>query len=72
MIRRQAVQECNILDNIFTFFVVAEWAHHERPYFAIMLLDFEKAYDRVDWYFLEGTLLRLGFPQEWIASISAL
>lgn len=37
-----------------------------------MLLDFEKAYDRVDWDFWEGTLLRLGFPQLWIVGISSL
>ena len=29
---------------------------------AILLLDFGKASDRVDWVFLEGTLLKLGFP----------
>ncbi|MCO5602961.1 hypothetical protein L7F22_057102 [Adiantum nelumboides] len=37
-----------------------------------MLLDFEKAYDRVDWGFLEGTLSRMGFPYAWIQGISAL
>ena len=28
----------------------------------IFMLDFEKAYGRVDWGFLQGTLLKLGFP----------
>ena len=37
-----------------------------------MLLDFEKAYDRVDWDFLEGSMLRMGFPQRWITGVSAL
>ncbi|MCO5606806.1 hypothetical protein L7F22_060997 [Adiantum nelumboides] len=37
-----------------------------------MLLDFEKAYDKVDWGFLEGTLHRMGFPDAWIRGISAL
>ena len=37
-----------------------------------VLLDFEKAYDRVDWDFLEGTMARLGFPQAWISGVSAL
>ena len=39
---------------------------------AILLLDFEKAYDRVDWGFLEGTLSRFGFADEWIRGVSAL
>ena len=37
-----------------------------------MLLDFEKAYDRGDWDFLEGSMLRMGFPQRWITRVSAL
>ena len=28
----------------------------------VLLLDFEKAYDRVDWCFLEEVMLWLGFP----------
>ena len=39
---------------------------------AIFSLDFEKAYDRVDWGFLEGTLSRFGFDDEWIRGVSAL
>ncbi|MCO5582904.1 hypothetical protein L7F22_036806 [Adiantum nelumboides] len=39
---------------------------------SILLLDFEKAYDRVDWGFLEGTLLRLGFEAGWIRGVTAL
>ena len=39
---------------------------------ALLFLDFEKAYDRVDWSFLEGTLSRMGFPQQWITGVSAL
>ena len=39
---------------------------------AILLLDFEKAYDRVDWTFLEAAMLRMGFPPVWIRGVSAL
>lgn len=52
----------SILDNMFTFFKVAQWAQHERQHLAILRFDFEKANDKVDWDFLERTLLRLGFP----------
>ncbi|MCO5598408.1 hypothetical protein L7F22_052503 [Adiantum nelumboides] len=39
---------------------------------AVLLLDFEKAYDRVDWGFLEGSLDRMGFPLARIRGVSAL
>ena len=39
---------------------------------AILLLDFEKAYDRVDWDFLEGTLSRFGFENKWIRGVTGL
>ncbi|MCO5563935.1 hypothetical protein L7F22_017587 [Adiantum nelumboides] len=60
------VQNCSILDNVVTFYETVEWARHVEQPTAILLLDFEKAYDRVDWDFLEGTLSRMGFPQPWI------
>ena len=66
------VQDRSILDNIFTFSEATEWAQHSGQHLAILLLDFEKAYDRVDWSFLEGTLSRFGFPDEWIRGISSL
>ena len=38
----------------------------------MLFLDFEKAYDKVDWDFMEGTLLRMGFPNRWIRGVSTL
>jgi hypothetical protein len=38
----------------------------------MLLLDFKKAYDRVKWGFLEGTLNKLGFSSTWIAWVSSL
>ena len=38
----------------------------------IVLLDFEKSYDRVDWNFLEGIMLRFGFHTQWINMVSML
>lgn len=48
------VQNRSDLDNIFTFSEATEWAQHSGQHLAILLLDFQKAYDRVDWFFLEG------------------
>ena len=35
-----------------------------------MLLDFEKAYDRISWEFLEAVVAALGFEQQWIHGTS--
>ncbi|MCO5600811.1 hypothetical protein L7F22_054927 [Adiantum nelumboides] len=62
----------SILDNVVTFYDAVEWTRQMGQPTAIMLLDFEEAYDRVDRGFLEGTLHRMGFPNAWIRGISAL
>ena len=36
------------------------------------MLDFEKAYDRVERSFLEGTMAKMGFSQKWIKGVSSL
>ena len=45
------VQDWSILDNVFTFYEAVEWARELHQSITIMLLDFEKAYERVDWDF---------------------
>ncbi|MCO5563867.1 hypothetical protein L7F22_017517 [Adiantum nelumboides] len=66
------VHDRSILDNVVTFYEAVEWARQLEQPIAIMLLDFEKAYDRLDWAFLQGTLSRMGFSQPWIRGIFAL
>ncbi|MCO5605356.1 hypothetical protein L7F22_059539 [Adiantum nelumboides] len=56
----------SILDNVVTFYETVEWARVTEQPTVIMLLDFEKAYDKVDWGVLEGTLSRMGFPDAWM------
>ena len=58
------IQDRCILDNIFCYHQAVEWARSTSTPLALLFLDFEKAYDRVDWSFLEGTLARMGFPQQ--------
>ena len=66
------LQDRSIFDNIFLFSEMITLAQHHKQSLAIQLLDFEKAYNKVDWDFLEAVLLRLGFPIAWIKGVSAL
>ena len=66
------IKERSILDNIFLFWESVAVARKSNQYLTVMLLDFEKAYDRVDWSFLEGTMAKMGFAENWIKGISSL
>ena len=61
-----------ITDNILIAF---ESLHHMKTTctgkisFMALKLDMSKAYDRVEWIFLEKILLRMGFQELWVALI---
>jgi hypothetical protein len=57
----------SIIDNVFLAIEAMEWATETNQPMVMLLLDFEKAYDRVEWGFLEGTLNKLGFNSTWIS-----
>ena len=60
------------LDNIFTFWGPATLACSCREPLVILLLDFEKAYDRVDWAFLKAMMHCMGFSKDWIRGVALL
>jgi hypothetical protein len=61
----------SIIDNVFLAIESMDWAvETSQP--MVMLLDFEKAYDRVEWGFLEGALTKLGFDETWVRWVRAL
>ena len=60
------------MDNVFMFWEATAAAVKNKQNLAILLLDFEKAYDRVDWNLLEGIMSRLGFTEAWIKGVSCL
>ena len=61
-----------ITDNVLIAF---ESLHHmktnctRRTGFMAFKLDMSKAYDRVEWCFLEKILLKMGFQESWVAMI---
>ena len=40
-------------------------AKKTNQHMACLMLDFEKAYDRVQWPFLDKVMERLGLPSKW-------
>ena len=60
------------MDNVYTFSESTALGAKSKQKLAIIMLDFEKAYDHVDWDFLLGALARFGFSQEWITCFSSL
>ena len=61
-----------ILDNIFLAFEAMEWSLENQHELSLLLLDFEKAYDRVSWSFLQQTMKRMGFADIWVKQVLSL
>ena len=61
-----------ILDNIFLAFEAIEWTLESNQNISMLLLDFEKAYDRVSWKFLSQTMEKMGFHDTWIKQVMSL
>lgn len=62
----------SILDNIFAAEESMQWVVESRQNLVLMLLDYEKAFDRVNWTFLQEVMCKLGFDEtfiKWTASL---
>jgi hypothetical protein len=58
-----------IIDNTLIAFEclhAMEQANNKCKEFEVLKLDLTKAYGHVDWVYLEGILLRLGFHRQWV------
>ncbi|KAJ9564765.1 hypothetical protein OSB04_000731 [Centaurea solstitialis] len=60
----------NILDGVLVANEVVDFIRGKKRKGLIFKVDFEKAYDSVNWNFLLDTLRRMGFRDKWIRWIS--
>jgi len=66
------VEGRSILDNVFMAQEALEWAEENNQDLVLLLLDFEKAFDRIEWDFLFKTLKTLGFSDVWVRWVKLL
>lgn len=53
-----------ILDNVFLAYEAMEWANESNQDMVLLMIDFEKAYDRVNWTFLKSVMRKLDTCEE--------
>ena len=61
-----------ITDNVLVAFKLMHYLDHKKEgkeSFMAVKLDMSKAYDRVEWNFVEGVMKRLGFHEKWVGGI---
>jgi hypothetical protein len=66
------IERRSILDNNFLAQEALVWAPKNGQELVLLLLDFEKTFDKIEWNFLFPTLSKLGFCPTWIQWISSL
>ena len=62
----------SIMDNVILFWEAVAMAGETRQNLACLMLDFEKAYDQVQWSFLEEVMKVIELPREWRCAAHAL
>ena len=63
------MQGRNMLDGVVILHETVHEMHTKKLNGVIFKIDFEKAYDKVNWPFLQQTLRMKGFSDEWCALI---
>jgi hypothetical protein len=66
------VEGRSILDNIFMAQDSLSWAEESNQDLVLLLLDFEKAFDKIEWNFLFSAMDHIGFNNTWIKWVRTL
>ncbi len=66
------VEGRSILDNVFIAQDSLDWAVESNQELVLLLLDFEKPFDRIEWNFLFTALSKLGFNSTWVRWVRTL
>jgi hypothetical protein len=66
------VEGRSILDNAFMAQKALEWVEESDQDLVLLLLDFEKAFDKIEWGFLFMALAKLGFNGTWVRWVRSL
>jgi len=62
----------SILDNVFMAQEALGWAEESEQDLVLLLLDFEKAFDKIEWGFLFTALAKSGFGGTWVNWVGSL
>lgn len=60
-----------ILDGVLIANEVVDWWRKSKKKGIILKLDFEKAYDSVNWEFLLSMMVNFGFGEKWVGWIKS-
>ncbi len=66
------VEGRSIIDNTFMAQEALEWVEKNEQDLVLLLFDFEKAFDRIEWGFLFTALSKLGFSETWVHWVKTL
>jgi hypothetical protein len=62
----------SILDNVFMAQEALGWAEESEQNLVLLLLDFKKTFDRIEWGFFFMALAKSGFGGTWVSWVGSL
>ncbi|CAM6075699.1 unnamed protein product [Sphagnum tenellum] len=60
------------MDNVFMAQKALDWAKESDQYLILLLLDFEKAFEKIEWGFLFTALAKFGFDNTCVCWVRSL